>query len=324
MATRMILDRTFITVLWEIMEILFCIVAILILGIKCSNIVEYSDALYNIVDANASNSMEMIEKLRIQYYEYDFDTIPGRKHIGIIDTKVQSLMPDSFHVHKEQMILNPLFHRKDRASNASKLLTLKNYYVIDKSNVFMHNVVATKNLIASVNNVRKQMNESKSDIEKLKGDTKLLQEYLKQEASVQLIEKTKAAKSLERLKELEIKQDINKGEEERKTIQYRQQIEIEIEETREKFAIRQLKAEDVSRREQNTLLVQQQEEAQLRVELQRRETEVSLKERQLKADRENFLIETNASLERTRIEVEGKIKQQRMNEDIETRQMTHR
>lgn len=276
-------------------------------------VVEYAETFDNITEANISQSFDIIQRLKLKSFQYKYDTVAGRNHLSVIGPEIQALIPDGLRRYPRQSIMDP--------TSPGKSITLKNYYVIDKDTVFMHNVAATQVLIdlSRVHSDMLKTLEGSLDLQLQKIEH--LQEYLTQEASIQLIEKRKIVQTEMKAIEMQVLKEKVHGEEERKTLDYRKSVEEDIESTREQFAQRRLEAEDQSRKDQNKELVDLQEASQIRIELKRRETEAELQEKQIEANRLNALLESNTTLERARIDVEGRIRQQRENQDIEMLQL---
>lgn len=97
-----------------------------------------------------------------------------------------------------------------------------------------------------------------------------------------------------------------------------------MEQTKHQLAQQRLDEENILRKQQNRDLVELQEASNIRMELKRRETEEVLKEKQLASDALRMQLEHNTSIEKAHIDVAGRIKQQRENQDIEMAQLKQR
>ncbi|RLN53925.1 hypothetical protein BBJ29_007807 [Phytophthora kernoviae] len=277
---------------------------------------QYRDALQNIHEANLSESLELLSKIALKRFEFKYDSVEGRTtQLGILGPDLRAVAPETVQVLSERFV----FDRDGRGK-----IALQDFHVVDKDALYMHNLGATQQLIL---NLRSQQEEilalrqltvvQQKKIDELKG-------YLEQEASVQLVEKRRIAETeLARADKL-IEEAHSRGEEERKTLDLQRDHELQLETEKHSLAQQRLQEEDSSRRDQNRDLVQLQEESNIRIEQARRETEEVLKERQLEADHARALLERNTTLEKAVIDVEGRIRQQRANQDIEMAQLHQR
>ncbi|GLD97775.1 hypothetical protein PINS_up006472 [Pythium insidiosum] len=277
---------------------------------------EHAAAFVNARPANTSFSLELITRLPLKRFEFKYDALVGRTQLGVLGHEARALLPDdSVQVVAERVVTHAPSRRR---------VSLRNFHVVDKDSLFMHNIAATQELIHATHASEDAVQTLQRRVDA--HDTRLdeLQAYLEQEASAQLVEKRRiaeaeAATAAHRLEEVRVA-----AEEERRSQLERKQHELEVEQTKHALATQRLAEEDALRRAQNRDLVALQEESHTRLELQRRETEAVLRDKQLALDRERMALEHNASLERAHIEVAGRIRQQRENQDIERAQLSQR
>ncbi|KAK1933690.1 ATPase family AAA domain-containing protein 3 [Phytophthora citrophthora] len=201
---------------------------------------------------------------------------------------------------------------------------LQDFHVVDKDALYMHNLGATQQLLLDFKRQEEEIFGLRQLTVVQQEKIKELQEYLEQEASAQLVQRrliaeaevTKAEKLIEEVKV--------RGEEERKTLDLKRDHELQVENEKHSLEKERMKEDNLVRRDQNRDLVQLQEESNIRLERTRRETEEVLKEKQLAADHTRALLEQNTTLEKAAIDVEGRIRQQRANQDIEMAQLHQR
>ncbi|KAL3673017.1 hypothetical protein V7S43_002314 [Phytophthora oleae] len=277
---------------------------------------QYKDALQNIQDANVSESLELLRKLSLKRYEFKYDSVEGRSTLlGVLGPELRALAPDVVQVLPERFV----FDRDSRGKVA-----LQNFHVVDKDALYMHNLGATQQLLLDF----QRQNEEILGLRQLttEQEEKIieLQEYLEQEASAQLVQRRLIAETEVSKAEKLIEEAKVRGEEERKTLDLKRDHELQVENAKHSLEHRRMQEEDVTRRDQNRDLVQLQEESNIRIERARRETEEVLKEKQLAADHARALLEQNTTLEKAAIDVEGRIRQQRANQDIEMAQLHQR
>ncbi|ETI38986.1 hypothetical protein F443_15380 [Phytophthora nicotianae P1569] len=277
---------------------------------------QYKDALQNIQDANVSESLELLSKLSLKRYEFKYDSVAGRTTLlGVLGPELRSIAPEVVQVLPERYV----FDRDGRGK-----IALQNFQVVDKDALYMHNLGATQQLLLNFNRQEEEILALKQltvaqqqKIDELKG-------YLEQEASVQLVQKRLIAEAELAQTEKLIEEARVRGEEERKTLDLKRDHELQVESEKHALEHKRMHEEDAARRDQNRDLVQLQEESNVRIERARRETEEVLKEKQLAADHARALLERNTTLEKAAIDVEGRIRQQRANQDIEMAQLQQR
>ncbi|ETK79182.1 hypothetical protein L915_14936 [Phytophthora nicotianae] len=277
---------------------------------------QYKDALQNIQDANVSESLELLSKLSLKRYEFKYDSVEGRTTLlGVLGPELRSIAPEVVQVLPERYV----FDRDGRGK-----IALQNFHVVDKDALYMHNLGATQQLLLNFNRQEEEILALKQltvaqqqKIDELKG-------YLEQEASVQLVQKRLIAEAELAQTEKLIEEARVRGEEERKTLDLKRDHELQVESEKHALEHKRMHEEDAARRDQNRDLVQLQEESNVRIERARRETEEVLKEKQLAADHARALLERNTTLEKAAIDVEGRIRQQRANQDIEMAQLQQR
>ncbi|ETL85865.1 hypothetical protein L917_14650 [Phytophthora nicotianae] len=277
---------------------------------------QYKDALQNIQDANVSESLELLSKLSLKRYEFKYDSVEGRTTLlGVLGPELRSIAPEVVQVLPERYV----FDRDGRGK-----IALQNFHVVDKDALYMHNLGATQQLLLNFNRQEEEILALKQltvaqqqKIDELKG-------YLEQEASVQLVQKRLIAEAELAQTEKLIEEARVRGEEERKTLDLKRDHELQVESEKHALEHKRMQEADAARRDQNRDLVQLQEESNVRIERARRETEEVLKEKQLAADHARALLERNTTLEKAAIDVEGRIRQQRANQDIEMAQLQQR
>lgn len=276
--------------------------------------INYRDTLVNVRTVNTTQSYDLIPKLVLKHFEFKFDAHAGRTQLGCIGDEVQHIFPDGVQFVPQRFVFDQERQR----------IALQNFYVVDKDALFMHNLAATQVIISEQQAQDQELYALRKTVAEHQARLEELQEYLDQEASVQLVEKRKIAEVEVVRTEKLIEEAHVRGKEERQTLEVKKKNNLEVEDTKHTLAQQRLKEENAARLSQNRDLVALQEESSVRMEIKRRETEEVLKERQLAADHARALLERNTTLEKAVIDVEGRIKQQRLNQDIEMAQLHQR
>ncbi|OQS00094.1 hypothetical protein THRCLA_06232 [Thraustotheca clavata] len=274
--------------------------------------VPYTEAFSRVEPANLTHSFNVITRIPLNSFEFKYDSIPGRRQLGLIGSPVtRELLPEGIHVYPERQVF----------SQEKEKIAIQNFHAIDKDALFMHNIGATQVLIHRHEQTKSELNHLVRQVNTADEVLKTLQVHLDQEASAVLIEERKIAEANVRSAVIALESVKVKAEEERKNLELSKQNAFEVAEKENTLHTERIRFEDTQRRDQNRELVELQESANARMELQRRETEAILKQKQLDADKERMWLERNTTLEKAVIDVEGRIKQQRMNQDIEMAQL---
>jgi hypothetical protein len=98
------------------------------------------DLLYaDVRPANLSESFQRIRTIPLKHYEFVYDSVPGRRQMGVIGPDALQHFPESVEVMPTYTIPN-----KDRKLPPT---ILSNYPLVDKSIIFMHGLAAVQELI---------------------------------------------------------------------------------------------------------------------------------------------------------------------------------
>jgi hypothetical protein len=163
----------------------------------------------NIQAANISSSLDILKNLPLKYFDANFGSNPSRRQLGLIGPDIKEIIPTSVTVVPKKTFPNPDDH--------SNPLIVDNYHVVDLSQVFMHNVAATQQLLfmqSEIKDLLAAIEDREADQNELLAN---LTKYLQQEASVQLIEKRRTAEAYAEKVKLEITLAAVKADEDRKT-----------------------------------------------------------------------------------------------------------
>lgn len=283
-------------------------------GQQNSTVVDYMEAIVNSQAANLSHSYDLITRLPLKNFEFKYDAVLGRTQLGLVGPDIKEFLPESVQILPQRIVVD-----RDK-----QRVMLQNFHSVDKDAVFMHNVAATQVLIRDSQSQQSEVLRLQETVRAQVARIVELQVYLEQEASVQLVEKRKIVEAeIERAEKMILEAQA-RGEVDRQTLELKKQTEMEIESSKHELARQLLEEEDEQRRAQNRDLVSLQESMSERIEMKRRDTEEVLKEKQLAADHQRALLERNTTLEKAAIDVEGRIRQQRLNQDIEMAQLQQR
>lgn len=302
-----------------------------------ATVVLYRDAILDARPANLSDSLDLVSRVALRSFSFAFDASPPassspsskscrrrsgpRPQLGPLAHELLVAMGPAAEPLVRSVPERLVFDPADRTRAP---VALREELVVDASALFMHNVGATQVLIRNLQQLSRDVEALQTRLgahQQLIAD---LKHHLEQEASAQLVEKRKIAEAEAQAAAARVDEARERGEQERRSLNASLANELELERRRHELAQRRLEQEDAARKEQNRDLVVLQEQANKRLEQARRETETLLRDKQLALDRERALLERNTTLEKAAIDVDGRIRQQRANQDIEMAQLQQR
>jgi ATPase family AAA domain-containing protein 3A/B len=274
-----------------------------------------SDVLYyDISSANCSESLFKIRNVPIKLYEFKYDSVEGRRHMGVIGYDAEKYFPESIDIIPLYTIPS-----KDR-SRAN--VQIKNFPMIDRNVLFMHSFAAMKELIASYEeidtSILKLVQQGSRQLDIFQNIEKKFQgETLEQESATKKL-LTLEKQRIEKEKELE---DLRSHEEHLRNI-------ATLEEERRMFAyqeelvnIRLSREEDLQKKRLEESINFERELASKR-ELLRRETEEKLLAQKISFERELEVQKSQYEGEKIRAEIQAKAELERKNEDVTIRRLT--
>ena len=88
--------------------------------------------------ANCSDSLRRIAATPVHTYVFKYDSVEGRKQMGVLAREAEVMFPDSIEVMKEHPVISKALGKK---------IVLSNFPMVDKNVLFMHSFAAVKELI---------------------------------------------------------------------------------------------------------------------------------------------------------------------------------
>ena len=272
------------------------------------------DILYgNIRPANISESYERIKNIPLKHFELAHDSVPGRRHMGIIGPDAQKYFPESVETIPTYTIPN-----RDRKLPPT---VLTNYPLVDKSVIFMHGLAAIQELILINDALQNSVNaliESRKIYIDMIADIK---QRLSTEIDAQLFERKLLAISELELAEEELKLDALKAQKEKESIDGELKEERAILQYQEKLARRRMDhQEELAVISMEKTLKLESDLAQKKELLSRESTEM-LQNKRAEYDFKLQERKREYEMEKIKAEVLAKIEQERANEDVTIRKM---
>ena len=295
----------------------------------------------DIIPANTTDSLGRIMQISLKYYEYLYDSVPGRRQLGAIGEDVRAIFPEAVEVIAQYPV------QKRDGKGVASLSYLPNFPVVNKDVIFYHAIAALQELIKSYDTMVHELkafdssNEAfissfgrdKNDfLSKIKDfENKLTNELENEQRESLLLEAARVAIARKE-SELEVLQ----SEEERKKAEQSMQLERELLEYQEKLSLERLshqeklanealeyslslekemaiKRSSVQTSNENNILLKKLE-YQKELESKKLELEKSKIAEELKAKKE--LNNINEELEINRIKLKSTLDSERMSRNI--------
>jgi ATPase family AAA domain-containing protein 3A/B len=265
---------------------------------------------------NTSECLEKVRSIPLKVYEFAYDTVKGRRQLGVIGDELESILPESVDVVRSQAFKNP-----DNTKGSPALVKISNFPVVDKNVLFMYNVGAVQHLLKK----QEELNSLVDQLEELeKGGSdsiKLLESRIDGEIEEQAVEEAAKVAASAALIRAEAEAVEVKATEDRLLLLKQAETERSTVDFESKLAEERLSAEDKRERERASEASALLEEVALRNEAQRRATELMLKAKQLEQDQVMEGERRVAELERVAAEAAAKASAERDNEDISLRRI---
>lgn len=167
------------------------------------------NAIYiDVIPANTSESLIKVSNAPINVYSFKYDSVYGRRQMGILGVDAQRWFPDSVEVVPAHPISTKL--------PGQKHMILKNFPIVNKNVVFMHGLAALQELIrkhALMDGAIDSLRHSGSDHQMVFAE---IERRLAKEADEQLAERRRLAEAEEQLAAQEMRLETVKVEEEAK------------------------------------------------------------------------------------------------------------
>jgi ATPase family AAA domain-containing protein 3A/B len=262
---------------------------------------------------NATDSVAVVKNLPLKTYDFEWDSIPGRRHLGVVGPDAKKVLPYSVTPIAVKSFPNPV--------NKSQPIRVTNYQQVDNNQIFYHGLAATQQLLELHSELRDELSSVRVVDEKQSTLLNELKQYLEQEASIHLIEKRRQAEAQAEKIRLEVELEAVRAEEERRTLERKREAEEKLADYKAELDDKRLLEEDQLQRNRTEDKIARQEESAKKAELFRRETEQSLKEQQIEADKTEAEKDRLSKLAQIAAEAEGRQRQERENIDITLRKL---
>ncbi|CAM9903147.1 unnamed protein product, partial [Phaeothamnion confervicola] len=144
------------------------------------------DLYINVVTADTSECLDKVTRLPIREYEFRFDSVAGRRQLGVIGADLAKVLPESVEI-KSATFPNP--------TKGEAPILVENVAYIDKNVLFMQNVGATQELMRRQDALAERISALLSSgrrLDELAGAVGLRME---EEAGAQVLERRRIAEA---------------------------------------------------------------------------------------------------------------------------------
>ena len=289
---------------------------LLLLALSCVSVTgqHHVSALYtDISDANSTDSLKKIRDVPIKAYQFKYDSVKGRKHIGVIGIDAERYFPDSVEVIPTYTLPN-----KEKGKESIKI---KNFPMVDKTVLFSHAFAAVKDLISMYDELEhtvKEMKNSGTD-QQLVFDE--IEKRLSKEANAQVIEEKRLAEEKSSLIEKEAQKDIVSAELDRQRVIDELAEEKKFFDYQEKLHNERMLREEQIQRDRMEKAVEFERELSEKREMLRRETEEKLQKEKMEFEKDLEFQKAKYQEEKIKAEIQAKAEQERANEDVVIRRL---
>jgi ATPase family AAA domain-containing protein 3A/B len=267
----------------------------------------------DISEANSTDSLKKIREVPIKAYQFKYDSVKGRKHIGVIGIDAERYFPDSVEV-----IPTYTLPSKEKGQENIKI---KNFPMIDKTVLFTHAFAAVKDLIVmyeDLASVVEEMKNSGSDQQMVFDE---IEKRLSKEANAQVMEEKRLAEEKASLVEKEAEKDALGAELDRQRVIEELAEEKKFFDYQEKLHNERMLREEQIQRDRMEKAVEFEKELSEKREMLRRETEEKLQKEKMEFEKDLELQKAKYQEEKIRAEIQARAEQERANEDVTIRRL---
>lgn len=265
----------------------------------------------DVAEANTSECLMNIRQVPIKVYSYKYDSVPGRRQLGILGQDVEKYFPDALQI----------LHNYSIPRRGEKPIVVPHFPAVDKNVVFMHGFAALQKLIRLYDEISFAVEHIKGDTQDQKLVFEEIEKRLSKEATDQLVEEKKLAEDEAALAAQEAELQRVRVLHERELIDTDLSQERDLWKYQEELARLRLEREEEFARNSMVEALNFERETTEKKELLRRETEQKLQE--IAMENQRRLEEQKASFEKEKIkaEIEARAEQERVNEDVNIRRL---
>lgn len=286
-----------------------CIATVAMVSANSNSNIFYTD----VSDANETDSLNSVRYVPIKEYTHRYDSVAGRRQVGILGSDAERYFPDSVQIIHNYTLPSPV--------RGQPGVLVPNYPTVDRNIIFMHGFAALKKLIrlyddlaVSVDNIKNDTNDQKLVFEEI-------EKRLSKEAAEQLVEEKKLVEDETALAAQRAELRRAEALRERELVDIDLAQERELWKYQEELARLRLEREEEFARNSMVEALNFERETTEKKELLRRETEGQLLDIAMQNQRRLEDQKAQFEKEKIRAEIEARAEQERANEDITIRRL---
>ena len=291
----------------------FCIAAFALCWISTTAQNHVSSLYTDISEANSTDSLKKIREVPIKAYQFKYDSVKGRKHIGVIGIDAERYFPDSVEVIPTYTLPSQ--------EKGQENIKIKNFPMIDKTVLFTHAFAAVKELIGLYENLDSTVREMKNSGTDQQLVFDEIEKRLSKEANAQVMEEKRLTEEKASLLEKEVEKDILGAELDRQRVLDELAEEKKFFDYQEKLHNERMLREEQIQRDRMEKAVEFEKELSEKREMLRRETEEKLQKEKMEFEKDLELQKAKYQEEKIRAEIKAKAEQERANEDVTIRRL---
>jgi ATPase family AAA domain-containing protein 3A/B len=245
-------------------------------------------------------------------YEFKYDSVPGRKQIGVLGPIAQKYFPEAVEVVAQYVL---------PGKTRSETITLSNFPVVDKNVILLHGVAALQQLIASYRDLDNQMKTFSGVHDELMGITTHLNTMLSKEANEVLLESARSQRNEAILLQQQLHNIHIAGKEEKALSDLRIEGSKHVFEREERILQKRIMHEENLVRESLLYKLELEKKLSEERELLRRQTHEKIQKKREEYGQALEVKKIELEKEKITVELEAKAKQEIENEDMTIRKM---
>ena len=233
---------------------------------------------HNVEQLDVHASREALRKLRVSEYEFEHDSIRGRRQVGVLPRDAMEVLPEAVEIAPSRVF--------PPRQPGGDVVRLENFATVDKNVIFMHNVAALQSMATELQEMAESLEHVMAHRDRMDELYAELHRRLEIEADAQAVEKRKLAETEAEKARLEAAHARAKEEEAERILKAREAADLE-----------RLRREDAMARERAVMSDAAERNRTLEALAMQRETAATAA--QQAAARDQQLAERRAALERS-------------------------
>ncbi|CAM9840469.1 unnamed protein product, partial [Chrysoparadoxa australica] len=267
----------------------------------------------NVILANTTDCLARIGSLPIRSYEFKYDSISGRRQLGVVGPELAAIIPGSVEVKAHNTYPNPV--------KGEPPIVVDNVAVMDKNVIFMYNVGAVQELVRRQQALTDKVEAMLAHDAKMDSIMADMELRLAQEADESLVQRRRLIDMEASAANYALDLEKVQAEEQRKSLEFEAQKRSQALEHQEELARKKMEAEAQVEMQRVEAALQMEIRSAERREKLKLQAELELQAARLKAEREMDGEKLEQDLALVKAEAESKAAAERANEEMDLRKL---